>query len=239
MTNYCIVSTILPLLTAISPTLAAILPILAAILGAIIGGWMTGKAMIKQTRENFNNDLEIIKHKEENEEKAVLKAIGVEIDVIIERYSSYIKPVIDKIAQYDSSVIFTDITNLNNDLNILFNFLSSRILVTQDYFTIYNSNGNQIGKIKDGGLQKRIVSFYTNIKGLIENIKLYNEYMESIKENLRNESEERAKIFQAGLKNDSAVQTYYKNYINRIIDLAKNFKLEQDRLLEEAKNVFR
>ena len=236
MTNYCIVSAILPLLTAISPALAAIL---AAILGAIIGGWITGKAMLKQTRENFNNDLEIIKHKEENEEKAVLKAIGVEIDVIIERYSYYIKPVIDKIAQYDSSVIFTNIDDLNKDLDILFNFLSSRILVTQDYFTIYNSNGNQIGKIKDGGLQKRIVSFYTNIKGLIENIKLYNEYMESIKENLRNESEERSKIFQAGLKSDFVVQTYYKNYINRIIDLAKDFQSEQDRFLEEAKNVFR
>ena len=239
MTNYYIVSAILPLLTAISPALTAILPILAAIFGAIIGGWITGNAMIKQTRENFNNDLKIISHKEENEEKAVLKAIGVEIDVIIERYSSYIKPVIDEIAQYDLSVIFTNIADLNNDLNTLFNFLSSRILVTQDYFTIYNSNGNQIGKIKNGELQKRIVSFYTNLKGLIENIKLYNESMESIKENLRNESEERIKIFQTGLKNDAAVQTYYKNYINRIIDLAKNFKLEQDRLLEEAKNVFR
>ena len=232
MTNNYIVSAILPLLTLI-------LPVLAAILGAIIGGWMTEKAMIKQTRENFNNDIEIIKHKEENEEKAVLKAIGVEIDVIIERYSYYIKPVIDKIAQYDSSVIFTDINNLNKDLDILFNFLSSRILVTQDYFTIYNSNGNQIGKIKDGGLQKRIVSFYTNIKGLIENIKFYNEYMESIKDNLRNESEKRAKIFQTDLTSNLTVQIDYKNYINRIIDLAKNFKLEQDRLLEEAKNVFR
>ena len=239
MTNYCIVSAILPLLTAISPALEAILPILAAILGAIIGGLMTGKAMIKQTRENLNNDLEIIRHKEENEEKAVLKAIRVEIDVIIERYNSYIKPVIDKIAQYDSSEIFTNTAKLNEDLNTLFNFLSSRILVTQDYFTIYNSNGNQIGKIKDGGLQKRIVSFYTNIKGLIENIKLYNEYMESIKENLRNESEERSKIFQTGLKNDYAVQINYKNYINRIIELAKSFKSEQDRLLEEAKNVFK
>lgn len=231
MTNNYIVSAILPLLTLI-------LPVLAAIIGAIIGGLMTGKAMIKQTRENFNNDLEIIKHKEENEEKAVLKAIKVEIDVIIERYSSYIKPVIDEIAQYDSRVIFTDITNLNNDLNIFFNFLSRMILVTQDYFTIYNSNGNQIGKIQNEGLQKRIVSFYTNMKGFIENIKLYNENMQSIKENLRNELEERFKIFQAGLKNDLAVHTYYKNYIYRIIDLAKNFKLEQDRLLEEAKNVF-
>ena len=231
MTNNYIVLAILPLLTLI-------LPVLAAILGAILGGWMTEKAMIRQTRENFNNDLEIIKHKEENEEKAVLKAIGVEIDVIIERYSSYIKPVIDKIAQYDSSVIFTNIADFNNDLNILSNFLSFRIIVTQDYFTIYNSNGNQIGKIKDGGLQKRIVSFYTNIKGLIENIKFYNEYMESIKDNLRNELEKRAKIFQTDLTSNLTVQIDYKNYINRIIDLAKNFKLEQDRLLEEAKNVF-
>ena len=109
MTNYNIVS-------AISPLLIAILSLLSGIIGAIIGGRMAGKAIIKQTEENFNNDLEIIKQKEGNEEEAVLKAIGVEADVIIERYSSYIKPEINKIAQYDLSVIFTSIADLNSRL---------------------------------------------------------------------------------------------------------------------------
>ena len=231
MTNYNIVS-------AISPLLIPILSLLSGILGAIIGGRMTGKAVIKQTEENFNNDLKIIERREGNEEEAVLKAIGVEIDVIIERYSSYIKPGIDKIARYDSSVIFTNIADLNNDLSILFSFLSFRILVTQDYFTIYNSNGNQIGKIKDEGLQKRIVSFYTNIKGLIENIKFYNEYLESIKEDFRNEREERSKICPLGAENN-AVLAYYKNYINRIIETTNGFKSEQDKLLDEARNIFK
>ena len=231
MTNYNIVS-------AISPLLIAILSLLSGIIGAIIGGRMAGKAIIKQTEENFNNDLEIIKQKEGNEEEAVLKAIGVEVDVIIERYSSYIKPEINKIARYDLSVIFTNIADFNNDLNILSNFLSFRIIVTQDYFTIYNSNGNQIGKIKDEELQKRIVSFYTNIKGLIENIKFYNEYLESIKEDFRNEREERSKIRPLGAENN-AVLAYYKNYINRIIKPAKVFKSEQDKLLDEARNIFK
>ena len=47
MVNYSVVSAIMPLL-------GAILTILAAIIGAIIGGRMTGNAMIKQTKENFN-----------------------------------------------------------------------------------------------------------------------------------------------------------------------------------------
>lgn len=44
--------------------------------------------------------------------------------------------------------------------------------ITQDYFTVYNSNAFFIGRIQDHDLRKLIVSTYSNARGLIDSYRL-------------------------------------------------------------------
>lgn len=51
--------------------------------------------------------------------------------------------------------------------------------ITQDYFTIYNTNAFFIGKIKDHDLRKQIVATYAKARGLIDSFRMNNELCRS------------------------------------------------------------
>lgn len=50
--------------------------------------------------------------------------------------------------------------------------------ITQDYFTVYNTNAFFIGKIKDHDLRKYIVSTYAKARGLIDTYRMNNELLQ-------------------------------------------------------------
>jgi hypothetical protein len=50
--------------------------------------------------------------------------------------------------------------------------------ITQDYFTIYNTNAFFIGKIKNHDLRKQIISTYARSKGLIDTYRMNNELLQ-------------------------------------------------------------
>ena len=52
--------------------------------------------------------------------------------------------------------------------------------ITQDYFTIYNSNSFFIGKIKDHDLRKQIVATYAKARGLIDSYRMNNDLLQKL-----------------------------------------------------------
>jgi hypothetical protein len=50
--------------------------------------------------------------------------------------------------------------------------------VTQEYFTVYNTNASIIGRIQDHDLRRLIVSTYTNARGLIDSYRLNNDLVQ-------------------------------------------------------------
>ncbi|HLA75641.1 MAG TPA: hypothetical protein VJM76_06990 [Gammaproteobacteria bacterium] len=50
--------------------------------------------------------------------------------------------------------------------------------ITQDYFTIYNTNASFIGKIKDHDLRKQIVATYAKARGLIDSYRMNNDLVQ-------------------------------------------------------------
>ena len=50
--------------------------------------------------------------------------------------------------------------------------------LTQDYFTIYNTNAFFIGKIKDHDLRKQIVATYAKARGLIDSYRMNNDLLQ-------------------------------------------------------------
>ncbi|MBD9360501.1 hypothetical protein [Methylomonas fluvii] len=50
--------------------------------------------------------------------------------------------------------------------------------VTQEYFTIYNSNAFFIGRIQDHDLRKLIVSTYSKARGLVDSYRLNNDLVQ-------------------------------------------------------------
>jgi len=50
--------------------------------------------------------------------------------------------------------------------------------ITQDYFTIYNTNARSIGKIKSHDLRKLIVATYAKARGLIDSYRMNNDLLQ-------------------------------------------------------------
>lgn len=50
--------------------------------------------------------------------------------------------------------------------------------ITQDYFTIYNTNAFFIGRIKDHDLRKAIIATYTKARGLIDSFRMNNDIVQ-------------------------------------------------------------
>jgi len=127
----------------------------AGLIGGITGGIITGiytlKATDKALREE--NDKEI--RREEKEVQNLLDALGVEIKTL---WNFHMKRVGGRIeAMPDGQP------------------LEFYYPLTQDYFTIYNSNAAMIGRIKDCDVREAIVVCYNKCKKVVDGFKYNNE----------------------------------------------------------------
>jgi hypothetical protein len=202
-----------------------------AIIGAVIGGIITGRFMMRQNRDNHQHDSNKINEEENRLEKAVLQALETEIKVIWERYGEHIKPWVGELQRLssDNNARFTDFRNIEEDKRYFIELLSSKTSISQDYFTIYKGTSSFIGKIKNDKLREKIVSTYTNTKGMVDEILLFSLFQDNMKNSIR-EIREFGGDNTRNAKFESQVLEQYKKHLGELADYTSKVKVEQDRL---------
>lgn len=123
----------------------------AALIGAIVGGLFTLKATDKAIR--VENEKE--NRQDEKEIQNLLDALGVEIKTLWDFHMKRIGVMIEELPD-------------GKPLDFYYP-------LTQDYFTIYNSNAALIGRIKDAELREAIVVCYNKCKKVVDGFKYNNE----------------------------------------------------------------
>ena len=130
----------------------------SSLISAIIGGLIAGGFSLLAVSATHKNDLKKKQKQEETLLEEFLASIRVEIDTLWNRYMA---------------VIGKTLEDLPNNQPLLFFYP-----VTQDYFTIYESNATLIGKIQDRDLSKLLVNTYLQAKGLIDSYRMNNELVQ-------------------------------------------------------------
>lgn len=128
---------------------------ISALIGAVVGGYFTLKATDKAIREANAKE----NRQEEKEVQNLLDALGVEIDALWSFHMHRIGRLIEELPDGKPLEIYYPLT--------------------QDYFTIYNSNAAAIGRIKDPALRKSIVITYNKCKKVVDGFIYNNELVQS------------------------------------------------------------
>ena len=124
---------------------------LAAMCGAMVGGIFTLKATDKAIREGREKELRA----EEKEVQNLLDSLGVELGALWNFHMKRVGGMVE---------------NLPTGAALEFYYP-----LTQDYFTVYNSNASKIGAVKDPVLREAIVVCYNKCKKVVDGFKYNNE----------------------------------------------------------------
>ena len=123
----------------------------SALIGGLAGGYFTLYATNKAIREQY-------RHEELAEEKQIqnlLDALSVEIDTLWSFHLRRVGGMVEELKDGDALEFYYPLT--------------------QDYFTIYNTNADHIGAIKDRTLRQSIVICYNKCKKVVDGFKYNNE----------------------------------------------------------------
>jgi hypothetical protein len=123
----------------------------AALIGAIIGGIFTLRATDKAIREE--NEKEV--RRDEREVQNMLDAIGVEIGTLWNFHMSRIGGMVEQMQEGGALEFYYPLT--------------------QDYFTVYNTNAGKIGSVKDAVLREAVVVCYNKCKKVVDGFKYNNQ----------------------------------------------------------------
>jgi len=128
--------------------------LLSSGIGALIGSALTLVATL------VSHYLQVRNRKEEDRQllKGILQAIHDEVETLWDAYMEGIGNQTEALPDGQALNLFWP--------------------VTQEYFTIYNTNAFFIGRIKDNDLRKLIVSGYANARGLIDSYRLNNDLVQ-------------------------------------------------------------
>lgn len=130
----------------------------SALIGAVVGGFFTLKATDKAIREENAKET----RQEEKEIQNLLDALGVELSALWSFHMRRIGARIEALPEGQPLEIYYPLT--------------------QDYFTIYNSNASAIGRIKDPLLRESIVITYNKCKKVVDGFKYNNELFQNHKQ---------------------------------------------------------
>ena len=133
------------------------LSVIENLVSALLGGFVTGRFTLRGVKETHRNDIELEDKKQKAVVEAFLHALHDEIKTVWEVYQAQMGSVIE---------------NLQNEDALLFYYP-----VTQEYFTVYNSNNHLIGHVKDAEIRRLIVEFYVKAKGLVDSFKMNNQML--------------------------------------------------------------
>jgi hypothetical protein len=128
--------------------------LISSAVGALIGSALTLLATYKAHKWQAAE----LREKDERIIKAVLQAIHDEVETLWDNYM-------------DTAGSHIEALPDNQPLNMYWP-------LTQDYFTVYNMNAFQIGRIEDPDLRKLIVSTYTKARALIDSYRMNNDIVQ-------------------------------------------------------------
>jgi len=133
------------------PTLSGLL---SGVFSAVIGGVLTGLFSLVAVGKQVKSTRQIDRERLEEEIDGIIQAIYDEITTVYKAYEQSIGVLVEALKQKE---IFT-----------------TYYYVTEDYFTIYNSNASVIEKISDRELRSLIVETYCKAKMLLDVFELNN-----------------------------------------------------------------
>lgn len=123
----------------------------SGLIGAVVGGLFTLFATDKAIRaENRKED-----RQEEKEVENLLGALDVEVSTLITFHMKRVGAQVEALKPGD--------------------ILAFYYPLTQDYFTVYNTNAQQLGKIRTPELREAIVICYNKCKKVVDGFKYNNE----------------------------------------------------------------
>ena len=127
--------------------------IIAAIGGALIGGLISARATKKSVQQIFKNDLKKRDIEKQENLQGLYRAIRSELNTLWLRYEEAGKKIED----------------LKNGQPLLVYYP-----LTQDYFTVYQSNAHLIGEIPNDDLRGIIILSYSAAKGIVDSYRYNN-----------------------------------------------------------------
>lgn len=123
----------------------------AAMIGAMVGGIFTLRATDKAIREEREKEI----RREEKEVQNLLDAIGVELGTLWGFHMRRVGAMVENLPEGAALEFYYPLT--------------------QDYFTVYNTNATKIGQVKDAVLREAIVVTYNKCKKVVDGFKYNNE----------------------------------------------------------------
>lgn len=129
--------------------------LIVSVVGALVGGGLTGYFTLRAADKSHKNALDLQKQNQKKLIKGFLQAVHDEIETLWETYQAGIGVQLEASPEGHGLLVYYP--------------------VTQDYFTVYNSNGFLIGHIEDPDLRKMIVQVYSKARGLIDSYKMNND----------------------------------------------------------------
>jgi len=126
-----------------------------ALVSAIIGGAIAGYYTLKATDKAIRDQNEKENRSDEKEVQNLLDALGVEIKTLWDFHMKRVGQMVEELPDGKPLAFYYPLT--------------------QDYFTIYNSNANLIGRIKDCDVSEAIVVCYNKCKKVVDGFKYNNE----------------------------------------------------------------
>lgn len=130
--------------TIAAPMVTGIVSITVGIIAAYFGA----RTALRAAQKNHENNLELQRERRESQIRGMIQAIYAELTSIAEIYRNEF---FEEWEQFSGAEPF-----------------STYYPITQDYFTVYNSNASLIGQIPNDELRSAIVKAYLLAKGLID-----------------------------------------------------------------------
>lgn len=183
---------------------------ISAFFGGLIGGLFTYLGV----RKTIENEQKKIQDAEKSEVRAFCKAIQTELECILKRYLSSIG---DTLGLHKKDQPFNGYYN-----------------VSEDYFTVFNSNAHLLGKIADDSLREQIVMVYTNTKGHLDSLRLNNGLLISFEQSFEKFIKTRDKADETK-KNNNIDQL--KSYGNVLLESHSSLVPQIESLIRELKKV--
>lgn len=131
--------------------------LLVTLAGALVGGGLTGFFTLRAADKSHKDSLDLQKQNQKKLIKGFLQAVHDEIETLWDTYQTGIGVQLEVLQEGYALLVYYP--------------------VTQDYFTVYSSNGFLIGHVEDPDLRKLIVQVYSKSRGLIDSYKMNNEML--------------------------------------------------------------
>jgi hypothetical protein len=186
-----------------------LIPSIASLAGALIGGTIAGFCSIRAVKTAHEMGMKV---QEKNQEKIIqglLQAIHDEIETLYDMFRERAGNTIETLTDNQALLYYYPISH--------------------DYFTVYNGNSFLIGHIPSNDLRKAIVTTYTMAKGLVDSLRLNNEFIQKYEHWIMTYQQTNVPLH----------QTFANNQLFVLIEYAKKIKFAYNQLKVSVNELLR